>query len=149
MILKKSEHAICQSCGMPLENEEDFGTNSNGSKSEEYCLHCFQYGKFLDEGITLKEKIDKNVKFAVQMGMSESEARKLASQVLPKLRRWRKHRGTMTEKPINHYWLGSEFLEYCVKQGWLRQEGSGGKGTRWYTTDKGRRELRDNFDIQI
>ena len=47
----------------------------------------------------------------------------------------------MSEKPINHYWLGSKFLEYCVKQGWLKQQGSGGRGTKWYPTDKGREEL--------
>ncbi len=58
---------------MPLQ-KEDFGTNANGSKSEECCFHCFQNGKFLDEGITLEEKINKNVKFAVLMGMSEQEA---------------------------------------------------------------------------
>jgi len=81
---------ICQSCGMPLQKEEDFGTNAKGSKSEEYCFHCFQNGKFLDKGITLEEKINKNVKFAVQMGMSEYEARKMASNVLPKLKRWKK-----------------------------------------------------------
>jgi hypothetical protein len=75
---------------MPLQNEEDFGTNVNGSKSKEYCFHCFQNGKFLDEGITLQGKIDKNVKFAVQMGMAEDEARKMASSVLPKLKRWKK-----------------------------------------------------------
>jgi len=81
---------ICQSCGMPLQRKEDFGKNADGSKSEEYCFHCFQDGKFLDEGITLQEKIDKNVKFAVQMGMSEDETRKMASSVLPKLKRWKK-----------------------------------------------------------
>ncbi len=75
---------------MRLQKEEDFGTNASGSKSEEYCFHCFQNGKFLDEGITLEGKISKNVKFAVQMGMSEDEARKLASEVLPKLKRWKK-----------------------------------------------------------
>ena len=75
---------------MPLQKEDDFGTNTDGSKSEEYCFHCFQNGEFLDEGITLQGKIDKNVKFAVQMGMSESEARKMASHVLPQLKRWKK-----------------------------------------------------------
>jgi len=75
---------------MPLRKKEDLGTNTNGSKSEEYCFHCFQNGKFLDEGVTLQEKIDKNVKFAIQMGMSEAEARKMASEVLPKLKRWKK-----------------------------------------------------------
>jgi len=54
---------------MPLRNDGDFGTNRDGSKSEDYCFHCFQGGKFLDEGRTLQEKIEKNVKFGVQMGM--------------------------------------------------------------------------------
>jgi predicted amidophosphoribosyltransferase len=80
---------ICQSCGMPLQKKEYCGTNEDESKSEEYCFHCFQKGKFLDEGITLQGKIDKNVKFAVQMGMSEDEAKKVASIVLPKLKRWK------------------------------------------------------------
>ena len=70
---------ICQSCGMPLEKEEDLGTNVGGSKSEEYCFHCYQNGKFLDEGRTLQEKIDKNVKFAVQMGVSELERARVRS----------------------------------------------------------------------
>ena len=134
---------------MPLQKERDFGTNSSGSKSEEYCFHCFQNGKFLDEGITLEEKISKNVKFAVQMGMSENEAKKMASNVLPKLKRWKKQNRKMTDNPINHYWFGSKFLEYCVKQGWLRQEGSGGRGTRWYSTDKGRKELKDKFGLEV
>jgi len=55
----------------------------------------------------------------------------------------------MSEMPINHYWLGSMFLEYCVKQDWLRQEGSGGRGTRWYSTEKGREELEKKFGIEL
>ena len=74
---------------MPLAKENDFGTNANGSKSEEYCFHCYQNGKFLDEGITLQEKIERNVQSAVQIGMSEAEARKLASDILPTLKRWK------------------------------------------------------------
>jgi hypothetical protein len=75
---------------MSLEKEDDYGTNADGSKNEEYCFHCFQTGKFLDEGITLQEKIEKNVKFGVQMGMKEDEARKMASNILPTLKRWTK-----------------------------------------------------------
>jgi hypothetical protein len=84
------EEMNCQICGMPLRKGEDFGTNADGSKSNEYCFHCFRNGKFLDEGISLQEKIDKNIKFAIQMGMSEDKARKMASSVLPKLKRWKK-----------------------------------------------------------
>lgn len=84
------KEVVCQSCGMPLRENEDYGTNVDGAVCEEYCFHCFQNGRFLDEGITLEEKIDKNVKIAVLLGMSESEARKMALEVLPKLKRWKK-----------------------------------------------------------
>ncbi|MGB9177525.1 MAG: zinc ribbon domain-containing protein [Methanoregula sp.] len=80
--------SVCQSCGMPLENDEDFGTKKDGSKSEDYCFHCFQEGTFLDEGITLKEKIEKNVKLGVQMGMPEDVARQMGENILPMLKRW-------------------------------------------------------------
>ena len=84
------ENQICQSCGMPMAKPEDFGTNADGSKSEEYCRYCFQSGKFTDEGITLEEKIRKNIEIAKQMGMPEAEAEKLAKDVLPNLGRWKK-----------------------------------------------------------
>ena len=80
---------ICQSCGMPLRTDGDFGTKRDGSKGEDYCFHCFQGGKFLDEGITLQEKIEKNVKFGVQMGMPEDVARQMCETILPHLKRWR------------------------------------------------------------
>jgi hypothetical protein len=86
--MENSQVLICQSCAMPLQKNEDHGSNSDGGKSEEYCSHCFQNGKFLDEGITLQQKIDKNVKFGVQMGMSEEQARKMCNDILPKLKRW-------------------------------------------------------------
>lgn len=81
---------MCQSCGMPLRLESDFGTNKNNTKNEDYCFHCFLDGQFTDGDITLKEKIDKNVNFAVEMGMDEKEARELAESVLPRLKRWKK-----------------------------------------------------------
>jgi hypothetical protein len=81
---------ICQSCGMPLQNEEDFGTNENGSKNLEYCHFCFQKGRFTDEGITMEEKIEKNIKIAKNMGMSEEKAREMATNTIPNLKRWKK-----------------------------------------------------------
>jgi hypothetical protein len=75
---------------MPLSKNEDFGSNADGSKSDEYCFHCFKDGTFLDEGITLQEKIEKNVKFGIQMGMPEDMARHMCKNILPQLKRWRK-----------------------------------------------------------
>ena len=55
----------------------------------------------------------------------------------------------MDKKAINHYWFGSKFLEYCVKKEWLTQEGKGGRGTRWYPTEKGRKALKEEFEIEL
>jgi len=80
---------ICQSCGMPLDKDpQKGGTNADKSKSDKYCSYCYQDGRFLDEGITLQEKMDKNIRMAVQMGMPADEAKKMAEGVLPRLERW-------------------------------------------------------------
>ncbi len=81
---------ICQSCGMPLKNEEHFGTNENGSKNIEYCYFCLINGRFTDEGITMEEKIKKNIEIVTNMGISEDKAREMANNTIPKLKRWKK-----------------------------------------------------------
>lgn len=81
---------ICQSCGMPLDNDpKNGGTNLDLSLSKKYCSYCYKDGRYTDEGITLKEKIEKNIKIAVTMNIPEAEARKMAESVLPELERWK------------------------------------------------------------
>ena len=80
---------ICQSCGMPMESSEDFGTNNDGSKSKEYCQFCWQDGEFTAQ-MELPEFIEMQVKIAVEkLGMEENEAREVAETTLPELDRWR------------------------------------------------------------
>jgi hypothetical protein len=44
----------------------------------------------VDEGISLREKIEKNVRIAVtKMNMPEDRARKMAESILPNLKRWK------------------------------------------------------------
>ncbi|MBI3265743.1 MAG: zinc ribbon domain-containing protein [Chlamydiae bacterium] len=46
----------CQSCGMPLKRDEKGGgTNTDGSKSQMYCSHCYERGKFTLPNITVDE----------------------------------------------------------------------------------------------
>ena len=81
---------ICQSCGMPMNKDpKKGGTNADKSPSDKFCSFCFQNGRFVDEGSTLKEKIEKNIRIAVSMNIPEDEARKMAESVIPKLERWR------------------------------------------------------------
>lgn len=87
----KTQFSICQSCGMPLGNSPNKGgTNADKSLSKKYCSFCFQDGKFLDGNISLQEKIERNVKIAVErMNIPESEARRMAESILPTLERWK------------------------------------------------------------
>jgi len=75
---------------MPMQKNEDFGTNTDRSKNEEYCRFCYKDGKFTDEGITMEEKINKNIEIAKKIGMPEEKAREMANNIIPKLKRWKK-----------------------------------------------------------
>jgi len=80
----------CQSCGMPMTKDADFGTNADGTRNAEYCSFCYREGKFTDGGITLEGKIEKNVQIAMKMGWPEDKAREMAENIIPKLKRWRR-----------------------------------------------------------
>ena len=81
--------AICQSCAMPMEVTRQFGTEASGAPSRDYCCYCYQQGKFTAD-LSLKRMQDKLVALALERKfMPEAEARKLATTVLPKLKRWR------------------------------------------------------------
>lgn len=86
--MKTLEKAICQSCGMPMHKISDFGTYDDGSLHSEYCHFCFKQGKFIDPGISMEEKIAKNIAMAEKMGMSKEKATDLANDTIPRLKRW-------------------------------------------------------------
>ena len=66
---------FCQSCAMPMEKPEMFGTNADGSISDEYCLYCFQNGKFTQPDLSMQEMIDKCVPIMAQQKiMPEDQA---------------------------------------------------------------------------
>ncbi|MDR0508518.1 MAG: zinc ribbon domain-containing protein [Candidatus Methanoplasma sp.] len=85
---------MCQSCGMPLENNEMKGTNSDGSRSGDYCLYCFANGAFTKE-MTMEEMISLNIQYldewmeSTGVKMTEEEAAEQLRQFLPTLKRWR------------------------------------------------------------
>lgn len=75
---------------MPILSSEDYGTDEQGSRSFAYCYHCFSGGRFTDEGISMEDKIEENVKMAVKLGMDEKVARRMARKIIPTLTRWKK-----------------------------------------------------------
>ncbi|MGQ9625766.1 MAG: zinc ribbon domain-containing protein [Anaerolineae bacterium] len=81
---------FCQSCGMPMEKPEDFGTNAGGSKSGDYCHFCFQNGMFTEPDITMEQMIDKVTGIMVtQMKMPKAQAEGMMKSFLPQLKRWK------------------------------------------------------------
>lgn len=78
---------VCQSCGMPMEDESLYGTNADGSRNEEYCKYCFENGAFHKEE-TMEEMIESCIPFMVEQGMKAEQARELLSKELPTLKRW-------------------------------------------------------------
>ena len=81
--------AVCQSCSMPLTAPADFGSEVDGTPCPDYCRFCYQQGSFTAPNLALADMIERLVEFAPQMGLSPEEARKVAEERLPKLRRWR------------------------------------------------------------
>ena len=89
--MKGPEGNICQSCGMPMQRDEDFGTNADGQKNCEYCCFCYKDGGFTDEGVSMEQKMEKIVRIAVSsMRVPEAKARAQAKSIIPTLKRWRK-----------------------------------------------------------
>jgi len=73
-----------------MNSTEVFGTNSDGSKTEEFCTYCFQNGKFTAPDITVQEMIDKCVSIMNQQKiMPEEQARDLMTKTIPNLNRWK------------------------------------------------------------
>lgn len=85
----KTSVNICESCGMPMHHLADFGTNVDNTVNTEYCHFCYKKGKFVDHGITLEQKIEKNIAVNRKQGLSREEATIFAHSTLPNLKRWK------------------------------------------------------------
>ena len=84
--------SFCQSCAMPLENTEFFGTNVDGTKSTVYCTYCYQNGKFTEPTITMNQIIEKCVTIMTQQKiMPEDQANPLIRKTIPQLNRWKRN----------------------------------------------------------
>jgi len=83
---------FCQSCGMPLENEEVVGTNKEGGKNQDYCIYCYKDGKFTQD-VTMEEMIDISLKHMKELfkddpSFNEQGALDNMNSFFPKLKRW-------------------------------------------------------------
>ena len=85
----KTSGNICENCGMPMYHLSDFGTNRNKTINTEFCRHCYQKGRFVNHGISLEQKIEKNVTKVKKMVIPKEEATILVQGKLPTLKRYK------------------------------------------------------------
>ncbi len=81
------QRQFCQSCAMPMQNPDDFGTNADGSKNNEYCSYCFRNGKFTEPNMTVEQMIEKCAGIMKQMQMSQAQIEQTKT-FIPMLKRW-------------------------------------------------------------
>lgn len=84
----------CQSCGMPLEHEDQYGTDAQHHKTDEYCKYCYKEGEFVQPELTMEGMIQQSVPFLVEKGMQKEEATSMLRNYLPFLKRWRSSEDT-------------------------------------------------------
>ena len=82
---------FCQSCGMPMgETDEMYGTESNGSKTTEYCKFCYENGAFINPNCTLEEMIAFVADMMVKdFDFSPEDAEAQCNANIPNLKRWK------------------------------------------------------------
>lgn len=84
----KPKGPYCQSCGMPLsKDEKGGGTEADGTKSAEYCSHCYVSGRFTEPNLTAEQMVEKVQGKMKEMHMPGFLARAF-SKGIPTLRRW-------------------------------------------------------------
>lgn len=82
------EEKICQSCGMPMK-EEQYGSNKDGSVNDKYCCYCYKEGAFAQD-CTMEEMADFCAPFEVEGGRAKTveEAKGQLMGYFSTLERW-------------------------------------------------------------
>ncbi len=85
----QKELKICQSCGMPMQ-EDQYGTNQDGSRNEAYCCYCFQNGAFV-QNCDMEGMVAFCAPFEVEGGRAKNveEAKDMLRRYFATLDRWK------------------------------------------------------------
>ena len=87
------EQAFCQSCGMPL-SDDILGTNSDGSRNQEYCTYCYKDGAFTGD-FTMEEMVEFCAQFVDEFNkntgqnLTKDAYKEVLRQFYPNLKRWK------------------------------------------------------------
>ena len=79
---------VCQSCGMPLE-DDIMGHDAQGLIDQRFCKWCYDNGAYLSE-CTMEEMAETCADIMAREGVPREAALAHMNQVLPTLDRWRR-----------------------------------------------------------
>lgn len=83
------KNEVCQSCGMLLENQNNYHSFTNEEKDSIFCKNCYVNGEFTEPNLTFDEMKNK-----IKIRCNELKVGKIATyffiQRLSELNRWRK-----------------------------------------------------------
>lgn len=75
---------------MPLETEDDMGSNGDKSKNSEYCCYCFQKGSFVED-LSMEQMIERTAGFLTDYTTMPLEAAlEFTRSHIPQLKRWKR-----------------------------------------------------------
>lgn len=80
--------ALCQSCGIPLEEDWIKGTEQNNIKSDLYCKFCYKNGHFIHPEINIEEMKKITETQMEKLALSPDFIKKVVA-ILPLLKRWK------------------------------------------------------------
>lgn len=80
---------MCQSCGMPLKDDTQKGSEKDGAKSQKYCVHCYKNGEFTWKDATVEQMQIYCMGILTKEKHWPSFLARMATNGIPKLERWR------------------------------------------------------------
>ena len=85
-LLGQPQQLICQSCSMPLDDDDLISKEVDGSLNEQYCKYCYGNGQFM-QNCSLDEMVEICVSHL--QNMDPDAARQYMYERLPQLERWK------------------------------------------------------------
>ena len=78
----------CQSCGLYIVKDSDWGTQEDDSKTHDYCLKCYVKGKFTELEISLEQMAARLNEAMKTLGFPKRTIED-DTRVLSNLKRWK------------------------------------------------------------
>ncbi len=103
---------FCQSCGMPLTNE-NLGSNADGGKNEDYCCYCYKDGAFTGN-FTMEEMAEYCSMFVNEYNkgtgqcLTACQYKEVLLKFYPTLKRWN---GTNANTPHTVHPMKKVFID--------------------------------------